>query len=98
MWGVLSIDVIGILLAPYEEEAKKFDGWSKALAGFLGGVTLTKLENVIRSISDKHGDMLLDIIVARRFIIGGVCLILASIVTFVFRSYAIADTPKITLK
>ena len=53
---------IGIVLAPYEEEEKKFQGWSKAFTGFLGGITFTKLEQMFGKMSeDRKGVFLQEI-------------------------------------
>jgi len=51
--GVVVGWAVGILLAPYDEEIKKFRGWSKALTGFIGGITLTKLEQAFSNMSQE---------------------------------------------
>ncbi len=78
---------VGVLLAPYDNEKKKFDNWSKALLGFVGGYGLTKIEAVLAGMPTKTKDTLFDMIVFRRFWIAAVGFLITAIVVFVFRSY-----------
>ncbi len=82
---------LGILLAPYPNEKTKFQGWSKALTGFIGGITLVKLEHLLNGMSDDNKKALLETVVLRRFIIGGVALLTTAIIVFVYRAYHVAD-------
>ena len=46
---------VGILLAPYPEEQKRFQRLSKGIAGFLGGYIAAKLDRVFDLLMDKTG-------------------------------------------
>jgi hypothetical protein len=81
----------GIVLSPYENETKKFNGWSKTLAGFFGGYGLTKLEYLLGNLSEKQRNALLDIVVLRRIWIGIFSFLITAIVVFVFRNYYEVD-------
>jgi hypothetical protein len=85
--GVAAGWALGILLAPYETEEKKFAGWSKGLFGFLGGVTFTKIEAAFGRLTGENSQLLLSITVLRRVAVGFTCLLVTAIVVFVFRTY-----------
>src|SRR5690242_2774886 len=84
---------VGIVLAPYEEESKKFQNWSKAFTGFVGGITLTKLEEGFRNLSDKNTALLAEPLILRRIGVAVLCFIITTITVFVFRSYHSVDKP-----
>lgn len=46
---------IGILLAPYEEEQKRFQRLSKSIAGFLAGYVAAKIDRIFELLIDKTG-------------------------------------------
>jgi hypothetical protein len=78
---------LGILLAPYPEEAKKFNRWSKGLFGFLGGVAFTKVSDAFATLSASDKTLLWNELLIRRALVGFVTLLVTTIVVFVARSY-----------
>lgn len=81
--GGLSGWSLGILLAPYEEEQKKFNRWSKSLAGFVAGLSLAKLDSVFKFISDHNPQNLF-----RMVGMSLSWLLLGAIVVFIVRTYS----------
>lgn len=80
---------VGILLAPYAEEQKRFQRLSKGIAGFLGGYVAAKLDRVFDLLLDKTAGvpLILDIRVVRSFSVAIACLLVASLTVFVARTY-----------
>jgi hypothetical protein len=80
---------VGILLAPYPEEQKRFQRLSKGIAGFLGGYVAAKLDRVFDLLVDKTGGgpLILNLRVVRSLSIGIACLVVASVTVFVARTY-----------
>ena|SRR5258708_1900390 len=81
-WGA------GLLLAPYEEEQKKFKAYSKMASGFITGFLVAKLDKVFEILTDKQAGLhLLDAVVERRVWIGVICFLITAIIVFVARTY-----------
>jgi hypothetical protein len=78
---------LGILLAPYPEEAKKFNRWSKGLFGFLGGVAFTKVSDAFATLSASDESLLWNEPLIRRVLVAFATLLVTTIVVFVARSY-----------
>ena len=80
---------VGILLAPYAEEQKRFQRLSKGIAGFLGGYVAAKLDRVFDLLLDKTAGvpLILDVRVVRSFSVAIACLLVASLTVFVARTY-----------
>ena len=80
---------VGILLAPYPEEQKRFQRLSKGIAGFLGGYVAAKLDRVFDLLMDKTGGgpLILNLRVVRSLSIAVACLLVASVTVFVARTY-----------
>jgi hypothetical protein len=78
---------LGILLAPYPEEAKKFNRWSKGLFGFLVGVAFTKVSDALASVSAADKSLLWNELLIRRVLVGSITLLVTTTVVFVARSY-----------
>jgi hypothetical protein len=80
---------VGILLAPYPEEQKRFQRLSKGIAGFLTGYVAAKIDRVFDLLIDKAGGMplILNLRVVRSLSIAIACLVLASVTVFVARTY-----------
>src|SRR5437899_1585278 len=53
--GTASGWAVGILLAPYPEEQKRFQRLSKGIAGFLTGYVAAKIDRVFDLLMDKTG-------------------------------------------
>lgn len=81
--------MVGILLAPYEEEQKRFQRLSKGIAGFLGGYVAAKLDRVFDLLVDKTGGvpLILNLRVVRSLSLAVACLLVASVTVFVARTY-----------
>jgi hypothetical protein len=82
---------LGIILAPYDDEKKKFQGSSKALTGFIGGIGLVKLEQLLDKMPDDSKKAMLELIVLRRFIIGGVVCLVTAIIVFVYGNGSVTN-------
>ena len=80
---------VGILLAPYPEEQKRFQRLSKGIAGFLGGYVAAKLDRVFELLVDKTGGgpLILNLRVVRSLSVAIACLLVASVTVFVARTY-----------
>jgi hypothetical protein len=80
---------VGILLAPYPEEQKRFQRLSKGIAGFLGGYVAAKLDRVFDLLVDKTGGgpLILNLRVVRSLSVAVACLLVASVTVFVARTY-----------
>ena len=80
---------VGILLAPYPEEQKRFQRLSKGIAGFLGGYVAAKMDRVFDLLMDKTGGgpLILNLRVVRGLSVGIACLVVASVTVFVARTY-----------
>jgi len=80
---------VGILLAPYPEEQKRFQRLSKGIAGFLGGYVAAKLDRIFDLLMDKSGGgpLILNVRVVRGLSVGIACLLVASVTVFVARTY-----------
>lgn len=80
---------VGILLAPYPEEQKRFQRLSKGIAGFLGGYVAAKLDRVFDLLLDKTAGvpLILDVRVVRSLSVAVACLLVASLTVFVARTY-----------
>jgi len=79
----------GILLAPYQEEEKRFQRLSKGIAGFLSGYAVGKLDRVFDLLMDRTGGqpIILDPHVLRTFWMALACFLVAGITVFVARTY-----------
>jgi hypothetical protein len=80
---------VGILLAPYPEEQKRFQQLSKGIAGFVTGFVAGKLDRIFDLLVDKkEGD---PVILHSRFVRGfGIalsCFLVTTITVFVARTY-----------
>lgn len=80
---------VGILLAPYPEEQKRFQQLSKGIAGFLGGYVAAKLDRVFDLLMDKSGGapLILNLRVVRNLSVAVACLLVASLTVFIARTY-----------
>jgi|SRR5579884_2653673 len=80
---------VGILLAPYEEEQKRFQRLSKGIAGFLSGYVAAKLDRVFDLLMDKSGGgpLIFNLKVVRSISMAVACLVVAAVVVFVARTY-----------
>jgi hypothetical protein len=87
--GTALVWAVGILLAPYPEEQKRFQRLSKGIAGFLGGYVAAKLDRVFDLLVDKTGGgpLILNLRVVRSLSIGIACVVVASVTVFVARTY-----------
>lgn len=66
---------IGILLAPYPEERKRFQRLSKGIAGFLTGYVAAKIDRVFDLLTDKTSGvpLILNLRVVRSLSVGIAC-------------------------
>jgi len=81
---------VGILLAPYPEEQKRFQRLSKGIAGFLGGYVAAKIDRVFDLLMDKSSGstpLILNLRVVRSLSVAAACLVVASVTVFVGRTY-----------
>ena len=80
---------VGILLAPYPEEQKRFQRLSKGIAGFLTGYVAAKIDRIFDLLTDKTGGvpLILNLRVVRNLSIAVACLMVASVTVFVGRTY-----------
>lgn len=80
---------VGILLAPYPEEQKRFQRLSKGIAGFLTGYVAAKIDRVFDLLTDKTSGvpLILNLRVVRSISVGIACLLVASVTVFVARTY-----------
>ncbi len=79
----------GILLAPYEEEQKRFDRLSKAVAGFIGGYMVEKADRIFDLAIDKTngGPLILNPYFARSIWMAIGCFFVSGLTVFVARTY-----------
>jgi len=79
----------GILLAPYDEEKRRFERLSKNVAAFLGGYAVAKIDRVFDLLLDKSGGIprVLDSSLQHAFWIALVCFIVTAVTVFVARTY-----------
>ncbi|HKW96421.1 MAG TPA: hypothetical protein VJN43_01760 [Bryobacteraceae bacterium] len=87
--GFLSGWATGILLAPYEEEQRRFGKLSKAISGFIAGFAAGKADRIFDLAVDErtHGALILDAHFTRPFFIAIACFLLTIIAVFVSRTY-----------
>ncbi len=80
----------GILLAPYEEEQKRFQKLSKVVSGFIAGFAAGKIDRVFDLAVDerKHPALILDPYFSRPVWMAIACFLLTAIAVFVTRTYA----------
>jgi hypothetical protein len=78
---------LGILLAPYPEEAKKFGKVSKGLFGLFSGITITKVFDWFEKLSDSQKEQVWNELVLRRVAFGVSSLLVTAIVVFIARTY-----------
>jgi hypothetical protein len=80
---------MGMLLAPYPEEAKRFQRLSKGIAGFLTGYVVGKVDRVFDLLLDKSSGapLILSTQLQRRFWLSLACLVVSAVTVFVARSY-----------
>ena len=80
---------VGILLAPYPEEQKRFQRLSKGIAGFLTGYVAAKIDRVFDLLTDKTGGapLILNLRLVRSLSIAVACLLVATVTVFVARTY-----------
>ena len=80
---------IGILLAPYDEEQKRFQRLSKGIAGFLAGYVAAKTDRIFELLIDKTGGgpLIFNLRVVRSLSMGVACLLVACVTVFVARTY-----------
>lgn len=88
--------VAGILLAPYEEEARRFTVISKGISGIIGGYLLAKLDKVFELVTDsKSGTpLVLEAPFIRSVMMSLGCFLVAAIAVFVARTYWQGGTRK----
>jgi hypothetical protein len=79
----------GILLAPYQEEEKRFQRLSKGIAGFLSGYAVGKIDRVFDLLVDKTTGhpVILDPRILRTFGMTLACLVITGVTVFVARTY-----------
>jgi hypothetical protein len=79
----------GILLAPYQEEEKRFQRLSKGIAGFLSGYVVGKIDRVFDLLIDKTTGrpIILDIRVLRILGMTLACLVVTGVTVFIARTY-----------
>jgi hypothetical protein len=80
---------VGILLAPYPEEQKRFQQLSKGIAGFFGGYVAAKMDRIFDLLLDKSGGvpLILNLRLVRNLSVTVACLLVASVTVFVARTY-----------
>jgi hypothetical protein len=80
----------GILLAPYDDEEKRFQKLSKSIAGFISGYLVAKSDRVFDLVTDKSagGPLILDPYFARVIWMGVGCMAMAGLTVFVARTYS----------
>jgi hypothetical protein len=78
----------GVVLAPYPEEEKKFQGWSKAFTGFLGGITVTKLDQAFNKLGDDKKSFVFQEVFLGRCGMAALAFLTVSVAVFVFRTYS----------
>ena len=80
----------GILLAPCEEEQKRFQKLSKVVSGFIAGFAAGKIDRIFDLAVDehKHSALILDPIFSRPVWTAIACFLLTVIAVFVTRTYA----------
>ena len=79
----------GILLAPYDDEEKRFKKLSKSVAGFVSGYLVAKSDRVFDLVVEKGGSgpLILNPYFARAIWMGVGCMIVAGLIVFVARTY-----------
>ena len=80
---------VGILLAPYEEEEKRFKALSKGIAGFLTGYVVGKIDPVFQLLVEKTGGqpLILNPRLVRTLLMSLACFMVTTIWVFVARIY-----------
>jgi hypothetical protein len=80
----------GILLAPYDNEEKRFQKLSKSVAGFVSGYLVAKSDRVFDLVVEKSGSgpLILNPYFARAIWMGVGCMIIAGLIVFVGRTYS----------
>jgi hypothetical protein len=92
LFGALVGWALGILLAPYEDEEKRFAQMSKAGFGFIAGFGAGKFDRILDlmrsmpggSLGGKEGSNM-------DLLLGACCFLLATITVFVFRTYSTVE-------
>lgn len=79
----------GILLAPYEEEKGQFRRLSKAVAAFVSGYLVGKVDRIFDLLLEKtdKGARILEPVVQRPLWIALICFLVTTVVVFVARTY-----------
>jgi hypothetical protein len=79
----------GILMAPYQEEEKRFTRVSKGVAGFIGGYIVGKVDRVFDLVVDKAngGPLILNPYFARTIWLAAGCFFVTGLTVFVARTY-----------
>ncbi|MGA8569390.1 MAG: hypothetical protein WB580_16480 [Candidatus Binataceae bacterium] len=92
LFGALVGWALGILLAPYEDEEKRFAQMSKAVFGFIAGFGAGKFDRILDLMRSMRGGSLggkegsnMDLL------LGACCFLLATITVFVFRTYSTVE-------
>jgi hypothetical protein len=80
-WGA------GVLLAPYPEEQRKFNGLARGIAGLLAGISLSELRNAIGALPQKNKSTLFGALALECYFVFLICLVTTAILVFVARSY-----------
>ena len=85
----------GILLAPYDNEEKRFEKLSKSVAGFISGYLVAKSDRVFDLVVEKNasGPLILNPYFGRAIWMGVGCFVMAGLTVFVARTYAGAVDP-----
>ena len=87
IFGVSIGWLVGAVISPYnEKEEKDFSTYTKALAVFISGYFVAKIDNAVETILST--DFLLHPLSGFRLISFVSALIIAMLVTFIFRRYA----------
>lgn len=97
LFGTAAGWAAGVLLAPYEEEERRFKNISKVVSGIIGGYLLGKADRVYDLLTDKDksGDTLIlqNPMILRVIVLALGCFIVASLAVFVARTYWVVGRP-----
>jgi hypothetical protein len=89
LFGTLLGWALGILLAPYEDEEKRFAQISKAAFGFITGFGAGKFDRVLDLLASRPGGSAVGKEALNvDLLLGACCFLLATITVFVFRTYS----------
>jgi hypothetical protein len=79
---------VGLLLAPYESEEKRFREYAKLVSVFITGYLVSKVDRLIELWFDpEHGPILLRPLVVDRILLCITSFLLAAVWTYVARKY-----------